>query len=346
MSWTRGHTIGHGSSATVSTATSRLSGDLFAVKSAVLSQSESLQREHKILSGLNCDNIIGHRGCDISLENGKIMFNLLVDYEPDGTLVDAILRTGGGLDESSIRYYTRGIVNGLEYLHSRGIVHCDIKGSNILLGKGEAKIADFGCAKAAAEEAAIGGTPMFMAPEVARGEEQGFPADIWALGCTVIEISTGKSPWPIGATTLHRIAFSGESPAFPAMLSDTGKDFLSKCLRVDPNERWTAKELLRHPFLDGFRYEKLIGDSTDSPTSILDQEIWSSIEEELSEDPCEVNDAGFLNSPKQRMKELSMMSRMEDWDLRESWIIIRDGKNVDINSERNGRLVNRYFGWL
>lgn len=344
MSWTRGHTIGHGSSATVSTATSRLTGDLFAVKSAELPQSESLQREHKILSTLNSDHIVGYRGCEISLENGKAMFNLLMDYVPDGTLVDAILRTGGGLDESSIRYYTRGIVKGLEYLHSRGIVHCDIKGSNILLSQGEAKIADFGCAKAA-EEAAIGGTPMFMAPEVARGEEQGFPADIWALGCTVIEISTGTSPWPIGTTTLHRIAFSGELPAFPAMLSDIGKDFLSKCLRVDPNERWTAKELIQHPFLDGLRQEKHIGESTDSPTSILDQGIWSSIEEELLEDSTEVRVAECLNSPAQRMKELSMISIMENWSWGESWITIRDGKNVDINSDSNGRLVNRFFDW-
>lgn len=336
MDWTRGHTIGHGASAAVSIATSRLSGDIFAVKWAELLRSESLQREHKILSSLNCPHIVGYRGCDISLENGKAMFNLMMEYAPDGTLADAIRRRGGRLDESVISYYTCGIVKGLEYLHSRGIVHCDIKGSNILLSQGDAKIADFGCAKAA-DEAVIGGTPMFMAPEVARGDEQGFPADIWALGCIVIEMSTGNSPWPNATTTIHRIAFSGESPKFPAFLSELAKDFLSKCLRVDPKERWTAKELLQHPFLDEFRHEKQITDSTDSPTSILDQGIWSSIEEEFSQDPSELNHAEFSNPPMQRMKELSTNSGMENWDWRESWITVRDSKNVNISTDIRDR---------
>ncbi|KAI3457336.1 hypothetical protein Pfo_013999 [Paulownia fortunei] len=338
MDWTRGHTIGHGASAAVSTATSRLSGDIFAVKSAELSQSESLQREHKILSTLNSPHIVGYRGCDISLENGKALFNLTLEYAPDGTLADAIRRWGGRLDESMISYYACRILKGLEYLHSRGLVHCDIKGSNILLSQGEAKIADFGCAKAA-DEAVIGGTPMFMAPEVARGEEQGFPADIWALGCTVIEMSTGNSPWPNATTTLHRIAFSGESPKFPAALSDLAKDFLSKCLRVDPKERWTAKQLLQHPFLEEFRFAhvKQIRNNTCSPTSILDQGIWSSIEEEFSQAPSELNHADFLNAPMQRMKELSMNSEKENWEWGMSWITVRDSKNVNISFNGRGR---------
>lgn len=323
MNWTRGHTIGHGASAAVSVATSRISGEIFAVKSGELSQSESLQREHKILSTLSNPHIVGYRGCDISLENGKPIFNLMLEYLPEGTLADKIRRSSGRFDEPTIAHYTRGILIGLEYLHSRGIVHCDIKGSNILLGQtGEAKIADFGCSKAAEDAAAIGGTPMFMSPEVARGEEQGFAADIWAVGCTVIEMSTGKSPWPNAASTLHRIAFSGESPEFPSFLSDIGKDFLSKSLRVDPRERWTAEELLLHPFLDEFRIGE-IKDCRASPTSILDRGIWNSIEEEFSEASSGVDDEDSL----ERMKELAAISGRENWEWRERWITVRDGKN-------------------
>ncbi|KAK4437368.1 Mitogen-activated protein kinase kinase kinase [Sesamum alatum] len=333
MDWTRGHTIGQGASAAVSTATCLRTGNTFAVKSVELSQSKFLQREQIILSSLNSPHIIGYKGCDVSIENGKAIFNLMIEYAPEGTLADEIRRQGGRFDELAIGYYTCRILKGLEYLHSRGIVHCDIKGSNILLSQGDVKIADFGCAKAA-DEASIGGTPMYMAPEVARGEEQSFPADIWALGCTVIEMSTGKSPWPNETSTIHRIAFSGEPPRIPTFLSDVARDFLSKCLRVDPRERWTAKELLRHRFLDEFgsSHVKMIRNNTGSPTSILDQGIWSSIEEEFSQGTDEVRHPDLLDSPAQRVKELSMNSGRERWEWGERWITVRDSENVSVIS--------------
>ncbi|EYU45069.1 hypothetical protein MIMGU_mgv1a026153mg [Erythranthe guttata] len=62
---------------------------------------------------------------------------------------------------------------------------------------------------------------------------------------SLIEMSTGKSPWPNAAATLHRIAFYGEAPEIPGFMSSEAKDFLSKFLRVDPKQRWTAKEQIR-----------------------------------------------------------------------------------------------------
>ncbi|KAK4492789.1 hypothetical protein RD792_000111 [Penstemon davidsonii] len=320
MDWTRGRDIGRGTSATVSFATSRRSNEIFAVKSVELSKSNSLQKEQKILSKLNCPQIIGYKGYIISIENGTSLFNIMMDYAPGGTVADAINRLGQ-LDESMIGYYTYHILEGLKYLHSRGIVHCDIKGSNILLSESGAKIADFGCAKEAEEEV-IGGTPMYMSPEVARGEEQKFLADIWALGCTVLEMFTGHPPWPSGCSTLRRIAFSGELPEFPTTLSKLSKDFLNKCLRIDPKERWTAEELLKHPFLDVKKDEESLikSDCTYSPTSILDQGIWSSIEEECLHVS---NDENLLVSPKQRMKELGMISGIENWELSDNWIKVK-----------------------
>ncbi|KAF2314176.1 hypothetical protein GH714_023885 [Hevea brasiliensis] len=117
-----------------------------------------------------------------------------------------------------IRLYTRDILQGLEYLHTNGLAHCDIKSKNVLVSKEGAKIADFGCAKfvekVGGAMSEFSGTPAFMAPEVARGEEQGFPADLWALGCTIIEMATGNIPWtehqndPVSA--LYQIGFSSE----------------------------------------------------------------------------------------------------------------------------------------
>ncbi|KAK4366718.1 hypothetical protein RND71_014598 [Anisodus tanguticus] len=337
MEWTRGHTIGHGSSAAVSAAKSRWSDEVFAVKTVELSKSQLLQKEQKIMSQLSSPYIVSYKGYDVTKESEKLVFNLMMEYMSDGTISDEIRKQGGRINEPLIGYYTKHILEGLEYLHSRGIAHSDIKGQNILLGKTGAKIADFGCARwidpderdggaAAATIEPIGGTPMFMAPEVARGEEQGCPADIWALGCTIIEMATGGSPWTNvknPASLLYRIAFSEQSPKIPKFLSLEANDFLKKCLKRDARERWTANELLKHPFLEEFNSKATtIQDFvTSSPTSILDQDIWNSIEE------SETMDFSIqrVSSPLQRVRELGLNSEELEWRWNddERWITVR-----------------------
>ncbi|KAI3496934.1 hypothetical protein L1887_39312 [Cichorium endivia] len=218
MNWKRGPVIGRGSYATVSVATTS-TGDLHAVKSTELSTSEFLQKEQHILSQLSSKYII----------NG-------------GTISDVIKKQGGSLDESLIRSYTHQILLGLDHLHSNNLVHCDIKCRNLLVCKDGVKIGDFGSAKVVGNNGAttfqLSGTPVFMAPEVARGEEQGFPADVWALGCSVIEMATGSNPWPEmndPVSALYRIGYSGDIPEFPRLTED-GKDFLAKCLKTNAKE--------------------------------------------------------------------------------------------------------------
>ncbi|KAF8410761.1 hypothetical protein HHK36_003298 [Tetracentron sinense] len=357
MDWTRGRIIGRGSSATVSLATACQSGEVFAVKSIELSQSEFLQREQRILSKLKCPQIVEYMGCDVTTENGKLMYNLFMEYVSGGTLSDAIRNQGGKLDESMIRSYTQAILQGLEYLHSNGLVHCDIKGSNVLIARDGAKIADLGCARWVDEVSGAGkakgipiaGTPIFMAPEVARGEEQGYPADVWALGCTVIEMATGRLPWldvadPVLA--LYRIAFSADVPEFPSYLSEQAKDFLSKCLRRDPKERWTVNQLLKHPFLDQPNSELKQNQifTSDSPTSILDQGFWDSMEE--SETPRNFTQNCSSNSPAERIRQLngsnlSTSPRLPNWTLEGNWVTIRSNmvEECEISSSQDYDMI-------
>ncbi|KAJ6873808.1 mitogen-activated protein kinase kinase kinase 18-like [Populus alba x Populus x berolinensis] len=332
MDWTRGHTIGRGSTATVSVATSIQSGDVFAVKSVELSQSGFLQREQKILSSIISPFIVSYKGCDVTRKNNKVMYNLFLEYMPSGSLSNAIhAHDGGRLDESLIRIFTYQILQGLDYLHLNGLVHCDIKSSNILVAQSGAKIADFGCAKRVEQQGPIAGTPMFMAPEVARGEEQGFASDIWALGCTIIEMASGGTPWhnvsdPV--SIIYRAGYSGHLPEFPCCLSEQARDFLDKCLRGDPKERWTASQLLEHPFLVG-EFNKQIQESTPSstsPTSILDQGIWNSLDESESLESLVLVPSGGESSAGERIRGLSLLSGEPSWDCDDqNWITAREG---------------------
>ncbi|XP_057864627.2 mitogen-activated protein kinase kinase kinase 5-like [Cryptomeria japonica] len=255
-SWLRGTTIGAGAFGTVSLAINNSNGELFAVKSMAAGSVSCLQHEFNILKSLNSPYIVRCLGMEYSNENGVEMCNLMMEYMPGGSLGDLLSKFGGQLDESVIRSYTRGILRGLDYLHRQGIVHCDIKGKNVLVGScGVVKLGDFGSARRTEEKgqmSVLRGTPLWMAPEVVNQVEQGPPSDIWSLGCTVVEMATGRSPWtnasnPLAA--LYLIGCSDELPELPACLSPQGRDFLDKCFRRDPKQRWTAAQLLEHPFL-------------------------------------------------------------------------------------------------
>ncbi|GJW48158.1 mitogen-activated protein kinase kinase kinase 18-like protein [Tanacetum coccineum] len=332
MEWTRGHVLGRGSSATVSAASST-TGDVFAVKSVSISNSESLHREQHFLSILDSPYVVSYKGCDITNEgNNKVMYNLMMEYMPQGTIVEALQgqKCGKRFDEMEISSYIRQVVKGLEYIHSCGIVHCDIKGANLLVSENNVKIADFGCAKWVSESVPFSGTPMFMAPEVARGEEQGFAADIWALGCVLIEIATGGSPWtnvtdPV--SILYKIAYSDELPDIPEVFSRNAKDFITKCLIRDPKARWGASELLKHPFLFQTKRPNEEELWTSSPTSVLDQDVWNTTEESPSMGSHLIQQKCSSYSLRQRVQELACNLENPKWKMdfedQIDWVTIR-----------------------
>eukprot|EP00250_Pteridium_aquilinum_P026482 c33076_g1_i1 orf=2-832(-) len=256
--WVRGNLIGAGSFGKVNLAINMGNGELFAVKSIDCSTSggaemAAIENELMFLQSLDSPFIIRCFGGDRTLENGVQMRNLFMEYMAGGSLADLMRKFGGSLDEALIRVYTRGILEGLDYLHRQGVVHCDVKGKNILIGASGVKIADLGSAKRLEQKVeAMRGTPLWMAPEVIMQVEQAFPSDIWSLGCTVVEMATGRPPWnQVFSLFAALMQSKGEEelPPLPDCLSAEGKDFLSKCFQRDPKQRWTAAELLKHPFV-------------------------------------------------------------------------------------------------
>jgi serine/threonine protein kinase len=185
--------------------------------------------------------------------------NIVLEYIEQGSLV-AVIKQFGSMSESLAASYMCQILHGLSYLHDAGVIHCDIKCANILSTKlGELKLTDFGVSHTSRKtmgkgQEEVAGSPYWMAPEVVEFQGITTAADIWSLGCTLLELMTGQPPnheMP-ALSAMYRIA-SGPPPAIPAGFSPQLKDFLSKCFVKDPKQRATAKQLLAHEFLKNRR---------------------------------------------------------------------------------------------
>ena len=163
-----------------------------------------------------------------------------MEYVAGGSLSSLLIKFGA-LNESIVKLYTRQIIEGLEYLHWNGAIHRDIKGANVLVdNNGTCKLSDFGSSKNMGTSInsekynSLKGTANWMAPEVIKQTGHGRYADIWSLGCTVLEMMTGKPPWhqfgnPV--YTMYHIAKKGMPPPLPEDLSKDLQEFLLMCFR-------------------------------------------------------------------------------------------------------------------
>ncbi|CAA7038019.1 unnamed protein product [Microthlaspi erraticum] len=325
-SWIRGSCIGRGCFGTVSKAVSKIDGGVFAVKSIDLAtclphQAESLESEIGILRSLKSyPHIVRFLGDDVSREGTTSFRNLHLEYLPEGDVAN-----GGGVvtEETLLRRYVWCLVSALRHVHANGIVHCDVKSKNVLVfnGGSSVKLADFGSAiELEKQETAVvapRGSPLWMAPEVIRREYQGPESDVWSLGCTVIEMLTGKPAWEDqGFDSLSRIGFSNELPFIPARLSELGRDFVSKCLKRDRSQRWSCDQLLQHPFLcQEDHYSFFFTES--SPRCVLDWDN-SDFEEE------EESDVSRIESTVSTMARMSKLATAggANWESN-GWIEVR-----------------------
>ncbi|XP_059349057.1 serine/threonine-protein kinase PAK 3-like [Ammospiza nelsoni] len=180
---------------------------------------------------------------------------LVMEYMDGGSLHDVIRETH--LAEGEIAAVSRECLQGLDFLHSKQVIHRDVKSRNILLSlDGSVKLADFGlAAELTAEQnkrrSAVG-TTYWMAPEIFTRKLYGPKVDIWSFGIVAIEMVEGAPPyWNETSRTVQELISSGGRPKLqkPRQQSAWLRDFLHCCLERDEDRRWSAQELLQHPFV-------------------------------------------------------------------------------------------------
>jgi eukaryotic-like serine/threonine-protein kinase len=215
------------------------------------------QREAKSLASLNHSNIASIYG----LEDSGATHALVMELVEGPTLADRI-RSGPIPIEEALPI-AKQIAEGLEYAHERGIVHRDLKPSNVKVTNDDAvKILDFGLAKTMVAEGAFGdattsptisqmatqsgmllGTAAYMSPEQARGKLVDRRADIWAFGCVLYEMLTGKMVFGGGAITDTLAAVLKSEPDWSLLPAETPiriRVLLQRCLQKDPKQRLQA----------------------------------------------------------------------------------------------------------
>ncbi|SCV01222.1 LANO_0F10726g1_1 [Lachancea nothofagi CBS 11611] len=215
---------------------------------------DALQHEMGLLKELHHDNIVTYYGS--SQEGGNL--NIFLEYVPGGS-VSSMLNNYGPFEEPLIKNFTRQILIGLSYLHRKSIIHRDIKGANILIDiKGCVKITDFGISKKLSplnkqqnKRASLQGSVYWMAPEVVKQVVTTEKADIWSVGCVIIEMFTGKHPFP-DFSQMQAIFKIGTNtyPESPSWASEEAKNFLREAFELDYRKRPSSIELLQHPWQD------------------------------------------------------------------------------------------------
>ncbi|AMD20145.1 HCL006Wp [Eremothecium sinecaudum] len=232
------------------------SGKIFAAKTVAKISIKSEKTRKKLLSEIQIHksmkhpNIVQFTDC---FEDDTNVY-ILLEICPNGSLMD-LLKQRKQLTEPEVRYFTTQIVGAIRYMHSRRIIHRDLKLGNIFFDKHfNLKIGDFGLAAVLANDRerkyTICGTPNYIAPEVLTGKHTGhsFEVDIWSIGVMIYALLIGKPPFQSKEvnTIYERIKVCDFSFPKEKPISSEARVLIKDILSLDPLERPSLAEIMEY----------------------------------------------------------------------------------------------------
>ena len=251
-----GEKLGQGTFGIVVLATHQLTGEKVAVKilekEKIIQEADKtrIEREIKILKNLRHNNIV--HLYDVK-ETASSLY-IIMEYIQGKELFDYIVGKKRLSEIEACNFYQQ-IISGIEYLGKIRVVHRDLKPENLLLdNKKNIKIVDFGLSNIYPNNELLKtacGSPCYAAPEMINGElYNGLGADIWSSGIVLYAMVCGYLPFEDGDNEILYKKITNGKFKTPKFLSENCKDILHRILNVDPEKRFTIKQIKKHPWFN------------------------------------------------------------------------------------------------
>ncbi|CDK26764.1 unnamed protein product [Kuraishia capsulata CBS 1993] len=263
--------IGEGNGGSVKKCNWKSKNQIFALKTITTDPNPNVQTQ--IMRELNFNRsckskyIVDYYGTFMDEEDASIY--ICMEFM-GGTSLDAIYKNiksrNGRIGEKVIGKIAESVLQGLSYLHSRKIIHRDVKPQNILLDwDGSVKLCDFGVSGEVVNSLAttFTGTSYYMAPERIKNEPYTVSSDVWSLGLTLLEVAQGKFPFhntdrTMALTPIELLSMIleftpvlNDEPEEGITWSASFRNFLEYCLIKEPERRPSPRQMLEHPWIGG-----------------------------------------------------------------------------------------------
>lgn len=261
------------------------------------------ERESAILLTMDHPNIV--RGIESFKEDGFLY--IAMTYCEHGELTSLIKRHHKSqmhFEESQVLRWIAQLASALWYIHSKGLIHRDLKSQNIFLDQDlNVHIGDFGIARTinpGSMASTFIGSPLYMSPELIQGTSYNSQSDMWSLGCMIFEILCLKTAFQAkNINTLIMKIVSGKVPELPGIYSSKLRDICLNLLNQVPDQRMTAAQLCGHDLIAPFIFELNLPhpESFDPPTAAVGNAFASRLSKSISDQAISEADI-FSNTSK------------------------------------------------